>query len=280
MSAGMEKFRDVRASDLRSIRRLTGQLMEAEDLPTLGEELIKGAEKFLPSDFMLWNVWMPDMSRIIGLASNQRDCCKMLERYETALSATIHHHPVIAAGHLEQAGIRPQRMSDYQSTAAFEDNPLYREVYRHVDSRHQIAYEAIRLQDCRVILSWNHLGSDFDERQIQVLHLLGMQVAALSRRLEERRHLWRIWGELSGALGLQPEVRGALEPLLGGKDGHILSRLVRGDTRTAIAAELGWRRDTLDRHLATVRERLGYENTPQMLQAFAELGVKHPARGE
>ena len=91
MSAGAGQFRDVRASDLRSIRRLTGQLMEAEDLPTLGQELINGAEKFLPSDFMLWNVWLPDMSRIIGLASNQRDCCDLLGRYETAVRATIHH---------------------------------------------------------------------------------------------------------------------------------------------------------------------------------------------
>jgi len=264
-------FPDVRTADVRSIHRLTGRLMEAEDLPTLGQELIDGAVKFLPSDFMLWNVWMPDMSRIIGLASNQRDCCQILDRYEAALSATIHHHPVIAAGHLDRAGIRPQRMSDYQTTSSFEENPLYREVYRHVDSRHQIAYEAIRLPECRVILSWNHLGSDFNDRQIQVLHLLGLQVAALSRRIEERRHLRRIWGEMAGALGISPQVEAASPPLLGKRDGHILSLLIRGDTRADIAGKLGWRGDTLDRHLAVLRERLGYENTPQMLLALAEL---------
>jgi len=280
MKAGVSRFREVRMADMRAVQRLTGQLMDAEDLPTLGQEMIDGAAKFLPADFMLWNVWMPDMSRIIGLASNQRDGCERLARYESALNETIHHHPVIAAGHLERAGIRPQRMSDYQSTAAFEDNPLYREVYRHVESRHQIAYEAIRLPDCRVILSWNHLDSDFNDRQMQVLHLLGLQVAALSRRLEDRRQLGMIWGELADTLGFSPEADAGATPLLGEKDGFILSRLIRGETRVAIAGELGWRRDTLDRHLAVLRERLGYENTPQMLQAFAELGPKRPAGGK
>lgn len=270
MSAGAGQFREVRMSDMRAVRRLTGQLMESEDLQGLGEELIKGAVKFLPSDFMLWNVWMPDMSRILGLASNHRDCCQMLERYETALNATIHHHPVIAAGQLDRAGVSPQRMSDYQSTASFVENPLYREVYQYVDSRHQMAYEAIRLPDCRIILSWNHLGGDFNERQMQVLHLLGLQVAALARRLEERRDLRRVWGDLSVALGgsvvAEPEV-----PLLEARDGRILSSLVRGETRADIAARFGWRRDTLDRYLASLRERMGYENTSQLLQALAAL---------
>jgi len=42
--------------------------------------------------------------------------------------------------------------------------------------------------------------------------------------------------------------------------------LIRGDARAEIAASLNWRRDTLDRHLGGLRERLGYENTAQLMQ--------------
>jgi DNA-binding CsgD family transcriptional regulator len=51
--------------------------------------------------------------------------------------------------------------------------------------------------------------------------------------------------------------------------------VVRGEARAEIAASLEWRRDTLDRHLGGLRERLGFENTAQLMQALAEL--KPPA---
>jgi len=270
-------FPDVRPADARAIHRLTGHLMEADDLPTLGRELIHGARRLLPADFMLWNVWTLEMDRMLGVESNCDQYCSVLEDHGEALGAMIRHHPVIAAGHLERAMIRPQRMSDYQSTSAFLENPLYREVYRHVDSRHQIAYDAIRLEDSRIVLSWNHRRRDFNDREMQVLHLLGKQVAALARRLEERRHLRRAWGDLTVALGSSVVAEAGSPVLLGARDGRILSGLVCGETRADIAARLGWRRDTLDRHLAELRERMGYENTSQLLQALAAL---KPSRSE
>jgi len=45
---------------------------------------------------------------------------------------------------------------------------------------------------------------------------------------------------------------------------------------------LNWRRDTLDRHLGGLRERLGYENTAQLMQALAVMkpGRTHAGSGE
>lgn len=271
MKPSSNLFPDVRVADARFIHRLTGRLMEAEDLPTLGRELIREVRRLLPADFMVWNVWTLEMERMIGVESNCDQYCSTLEEYGDALGEMIGHHPVIAAGHLEQAMIRPQRMSDYQSISAFLENPLYQEVYRHVDSRHQIAYDAIRLEDSRIILSWNQRSRDFSDREIQLLHLLGKLVAALASRLEERRHLRRASADLRQALGLPAMMAGEASPLLGEKDGGILSALVRGESRADIAGRLGWRRDTLDRHLAVLRERLGYENTSQLLQELAAL---------
>jgi hypothetical protein len=269
------RFGEVRASDLRAIRRLTGQLMEAEDLSTLGRELIQGTSKILPADFMLWNLWTLEMDQVLAMESNNAHCQRVLECHGNELAATIHHHPVIAAGHLDSAKLRPQRMSDYESGATFIDNPLYREVYRHVDSRHQMAYDAIRLEDCQVILSWNRKNLDFTDRDMQILHVVGLQVAALSRRLDDRRHLRRTWDDLAGALGLN--TAGRESPPLGRNDGYILSAMIRGTSRAEMAEGLHWRRDTLDRHLAVLREKMGYENMAQLQQVLADL--RSPARG-
>lgn len=270
-----ERFRDIRTSDLRAIRGLTGHLMEAEDLPTLGRELIQGTLKLLPADFMLWNLWTLEMDQVLAMESNNPHCQRVLECHSDELAATIQHHPVIAAGHLDSAKLRPQRMSDYESGASFLENPLYREVYRHVASRHQMAYDVIRLEDSQVILSWNRRDRDFTDREMQVLHVVGLQIATLSRRLEDRRHLRRTWDDLAGALGFR--VAGMECPPLGRNDGYILSAMIRGASRVEIAEALHWRRDTLDRHLAMLRERMGYENMAQLQQALADL--RFPERG-
>ncbi|MES2924429.1 MAG: hypothetical protein V4819_22950 [Verrucomicrobiota bacterium] len=276
-----DRLPDVRPSDIRAVNRLTGHLIESPDLATLGRELIRGSEKILPADFMVWNEWTHEMDEILGFEANHGHYREGLEQHSAALNATIHHHPVIVAGHLESAWIRPQRISDYQSDAAFRSNPLYQEVYRHVDSRHQIAYNAARLDDSRIILSWNLWSRDFTDREVQLLHLIGLQVGVISRRIEERRRLREVWKAL--ARGLAP-VSGVIDPAitsglsLGGKEGRILAGLIRGEKRADIADALQWRRDTLDRHLGEVRERFGHENTAQFLQALASLRPERIAR--
>lgn len=52
-------------------------------------------------------------------------------------------------------------------------------------------------------------------------------------------------------------------------EGRLLAGLLRGKSREEIAANLGWRRDTLDRRLALLRDRLGFENVPLLLRALA-----------
>jgi hypothetical protein len=279
MKPSGERFPEIRAADLRAIQRLTGRLLEADDLTQLGREMIHESRRILPADFMVWNIWTLEMSHMLSAEANCHQYLARLEASGEALESTIGHHPIIAAGRLEAAKIRPERMSDYQSAGSFRENPLYRDVYSQVDSRYQIAYNALRLSNSQVILSWNRGSRDFTDREIQLLHLLGLQVAALGRRLEERRHLNELSGELTEALrgSSDGSLADPFASLLGPSDGRLLAALVRGETRVAIAADLGWRRDTLDRHLAGLRDRLGYENTPQMLHALAELKPERAA---
>lgn len=278
MVPAQPRFPDVTATDLRAINRLAGHLVEAPDLDTLGRQLIGGSGKILPADFMVWNLWTPNMDTLLSFEANHEQLRDAMNQREDSLLATIHHHPVISAGQLESTRMKPQRMSDYQSHAAFKSNPLFQEVYRHLESNYQIAYNAIVLDESQIMLSWNLRSRDFTDREVQLLHLLGMQVATLSRRIEDRRHLREMWETLNCSMGAAMEPLAASDPLLGANDGRILTGLIRGEARTAIAAGLNWRRDTLDRHLGGLRDRLGYENTGQMLQALAAL--RSPLSGQ
>ncbi len=139
------RFPDIRTRDLKAIHRLTGQLMEAGDLATLGRGLIDGAAAVLPADFMLWNLWTPQMDAILGFEANHGHYREELGNTAPRLNATIHHHPVVAAGKMELSYLKPQRMSNYQTSGAFKSNPLFQEVYRHVESNYQIAYVAAQL---------------------------------------------------------------------------------------------------------------------------------------
>jgi|688.fasta_scaffold1053052_2 hypothetical protein len=165
-------------------------------------------------------------------------------------------------------------MADYQSGSAFRSNPLFQEVYRHLDSHHQIVYTAAKLCDSQILLSWNLRNRDFTDREVQLMHLLGLQVGRLSRHIEERRHLQAAWELLAGSLGTVSGITNSTAvsgPTLGTSEGRIISGIIRGESRADLATSLKWRRDTLDRHLGVLRERLGFENSSQFLQALAAL---------
>ena len=274
MSSSIPRLPDVTAKDLRAVVRLMGDLSTVPNLDILGQELVSEAKNILPADFMLWNLWTLNMDRILECHGNHEHLTQVLDQRSDQLNATIHHHPVITSGHFDEGYLRPQRMSDYQSYAQFKSNPLFQEVYRHVDSHFQIGFGAAKLRDSHIILSWNLRSRDFTDREVQLLHLLGLQIGKLCPRIEERQQLQAAW--TSVAAGLET-ITGANiasisgEPSLSAKEGCLLAALVRGESRTAAAKSLAWRRDTLDRNLGRLRERLGFENTAQLLQALAEL---------
>src|SRR5690606_5559012 len=82
-----------------------------------------------------------------------------------------------------------------------------------------------------------------------------------------------VWEALAGRIGRLAEFDTGTNgpPLLRESDGRIMAALIRGTPRTEIAARLQWRSDTLDRYLAELRERIGYESIPQLLHALAAL---------
>ncbi len=181
----------------------------------------------------------------------------------------VPHHPVIAANRLGETTGHVLRLSDFESDRQFRGNPLFHEVCRHLDSHFQLAYTPCLLEDRRIILTWNRRSSDFTERDRQVFHFMGARLARISQGIEQRQKLERSWRALSGFVDARLGAGSVAS--LGAKDALILGELLKSGTRSGIARKMGIRRDSVDKRLGAIRERLGLENHHQLFSALAEL---------
>lgn len=260
----MSRFREITVRDLR---RLNGAMADLGDLPDLAaveRTFLQRADSLLPGSCICWNNWTLNMGSPITCRANP-DYAEAFGRWGGSLNAFVGHHPI--AGAMPLTTLRPQRMSDFQTAGAFRENPLFREVYRHLESRFQLAYTASSHADGIVLFTWNRQHSDFTERDRDLLHLIGRRVDIILRRLEERRRLERACAALQV---MQPVTNPSLPSvMLAPDEGRILGALLSGSSRKEIAVRQGWRRDTLDKRIATIRDRMGFENTGLLLSELA-----------
>lgn len=269
----MRVFRDISAAKARDIDRAMRSMARLANLDELETRFIDVAGSLLPGDCLCWNNWSRDMGQLLSF--------RMSESYTGCFTGlldvfaeTVGNHPVLVANQLEDTSQRVLRLSDFQPVSRFRDaNPLFREVYRHLDSHYQICHTAAVLSDRRLLLTWNRRALDFSDQDMQVFHYMGQWLGVIGRRMEERQRLDDSWKALSGFVNtmLEPVSVGAL----GEKDAGILAELLKPLPRHRIAADLGIRRDSLDKRLGAIRERLGLENHHQLLSALAEL--RNPA---
>lgn len=264
----MQRFRDVSDSTVRKIDRTMMGMAGIETLEELEIRFMREAGKILPGDCLCWNNWSPNLSHLMNFSLNEG----YLEPFENLLGVfneVVAHHPVIAAGQLVATSEGVKRLSDFESDSRFKENPLFREVYRHLDSNHQLAYTPCVLQDRRIVLTWNRRALDFTEREREVLHFMGLRLGVISRRIEHRQLLEKNWRALCGFVNVRLTAGSASS--LGEQDVRLLAKLLKSGTRSGIARELGIRRDSVDKRLGSIRERLGLENHHQLLSAVAQL---------
>lgn len=271
----MQRFRDVSDSTVRKIDRTMMSMAGIESLEGLERRFMREAGKILPGDCLCWNNWSPDMSHLMNFSMSEG----YLEPFENLLgifNEVVAYHPVIAAGQLLATSEEVKRLSDFESYSRFKENPLFREVYRHLDSNHQLAYTPCVLQDRRIVLTWNRRARDFTEREREVLHFMALRLAVISRRIAQREVLEKNWRSLCGFVDAR--ITAGPANSLGAQDVRLLEKLLRSGTRSGIARELGIRRDSVDKRLGSIRERLGLENHHQLLSALADLGNIHVDR--
>ncbi|RYD19680.1 MAG: hypothetical protein EOP88_18050 [Verrucomicrobiaceae bacterium] len=264
----MSFFRDITTARARSIDRTMMSMARLETVDELECRFMEIAGRILPADCFCWNNWSRDMSHLqtFSINDNYSECFNGLL---DVFADVVGSHPVIAAGKLGDTVREVMRMSDFETASRFRENPLFREVYRHLDSHYQISFTASVLYDRRLVLTWNRRSLDFTDQDVQVFQYLGMRLGMVSRRVEERQMLDAAWKGLCGFI--DPRLGAGSVESLGEQDGRVLAELLKSRPRDRIASEMGVRRDSLDKRLGAIRERLGLENHHQLLSALAAL---------
>ena len=268
----MQRFRDLSEATVRKIDRTMMGMAGLTTLDELEVRFLEDSAAILPANCMCWNNWSPDLSHLMNFKMNESYMLPFTNLLEI-FNEVVAHHPVIAAGQLVATSEGVKRLSDFQSYGRFRENPLFREVYRHLDSNHQLAYTPCVLQDRRIVLTWNRRSLDFTERDREVFQLMGLRLGVISRRIEQHERLEKNWRALCGFV--DSRICAGPSNSLNAQDVQVLDRLLKSRPRHEIARELGVRRDSVDKRLGSIRERLGLENHHQLLNALAEL--KNPA---
>ena len=98
---------------------------------------------------------------------------------------------------------------------------------------------------------------------------MGKRLARISQGIEQRQKLEGNWWALSGFVDTRLSAGSAAS--LDAKDVLILAELFKSETRSGIACKIGIRRDSVDKRLGGICERLGLENHHPLLSILAEL---------
>ncbi|MBU6170977.1 MAG: hypothetical protein KGQ87_05730 [Verrucomicrobia bacterium] len=275
----MTEFRDLSDATVRKIDRMLNGMAELSSLEELEMRFVTDAILMLPADLLAWNNWTLDGSGLISGTLNDNYQSRFDALME-AFEATVGKHPIIAAGQYSKSHTEVVRMSDFQNYGRFKQNPLFREVYRHLDSHFQLSYTPSILADRQILLTLNRRAFDFTEQDRQLLHYLGNRLDQVARLIEQRQQLETAWHGLCAFVD-------AVAPIdfkeLKKPDLQLLADLLRRRSRTEIAQLRGIRRDTLDKRLGAIRESLGFENHHQLLVALTEMQSqkqKRPSHAE
>lgn len=147
-------------------------------------------------------------------------------------------HPLVRAHGRNPAAVT-KRISDLVPSGAFADTPLYNDYYRPIGIRHTMALPIYVDRRLLVSFVFNRASSAFGEREVRLAETLRPHLA----------DLYRLVGTTT------PAAAAALTA----REREVLEWVAAGKTNRDIAAILGARPRTVEKHLERIYEKLGVE---------------------
>lgn len=172
-------------------------------------------------------------------------------------------HPVLTY-HQHSGDGRALRISDFLSDRQFRSLALYREFYRHTDTRYQAAITVSGPRDGLIGIAVNRQHRDFTDDEAELLDLLRPhigQAAALGQLLDEPAS--------AAARPLDGN------PLITPRQATILRLIAAGYPDKAIGQALGISTRTVNAHLQNIYRAL---DVTSRTEALARLGIITLAR--
>lgn len=261
---------------LKVERSLKTYFHEAQRLKTfedLEEHFLGNIDIIIRGDNPCWNNWTTDLSSIQSLRANPKYVSSSLKLVES-LNHTISQHPILLAGgwHLLEDGCG--RISDHISDQKWQStNALYRETYRHLDVKRQLAVHVTTLSDRALVLTLNRPSHDFTLEEMDHLNVFSDGLEFISSNLERQTKLKARVDRLNCTLhtlcGSQKKAKLTPREISALGSIHISKSIGEAAARENVAAS------TFAERLGSVREKLGLHSLPQLRAILREF-----ARGE
>jgi DNA-binding CsgD family transcriptional regulator len=174
----------------------------------------------------------------------------------------FHEHPLVRA-HSRNANAVTTRISDLIRPSEFHRLPLYNDYYRPIRIEHTMAMPIHVDERFLVSFVFNRSGSGFSDRERDLAEVLRPQIANLYRysvAIDKTPAMPADTLSLRAALPLTPRER------------EVLDWVAAGKTNRDVAAILGARPRTVEKHLERIYEKLGVETRTAAVMRAVNLG--------
>lgn len=182
------RLRFLTSSDMRQINGATRRLCRIGSQAELAAVFVEEVGRCVPGDLNAWNETTADFSGFKGFDASRDYLVEVRKRLD-AIVAYLPRHPVIASVGWEGWHGGPRLLTEFTSSRAFNEHPLYREAYRHLDSKYQVGFQIGIVGNTAVTVTLNRKDRDYSDRDCQKLHLLGSRVFRIWRLLNEQQVL-------------------------------------------------------------------------------------------
>jgi len=264
---------DLTQQDLRKIRGMVRRASAIKSWNEFGDLFVDGIDRIVATDGPCWNVFDPSLEGFLGFQSEPH----FTHRFNSVMVSFVHtvfEHPVLRDHGWEPWGKAPILLSDFENSSSFRENPLYREVYRHLESNYQIGFTIATVSDRAFVVTLNRRTRDYGQADLQRMHLLGTMLKEVALQLDQRLMLERQLGQLAQVVGAHTGLVGA--EALTEQEIRAMGHGFASPSIVDASHALGVTRDTFDGHLAAVREKLGLDHTRQLRAAMSVLQEAAP----
>ena len=264
----MPPFRELSERLTKNVDNTFFEMAHLRSIEDVEDYFVNNGSNLLSGECLAWNNWKSDWSGLTSASLNSH----YHERFASLIDsfyATFPHHPMNTADWVQEASKHPLKLSDFQESRIFLENPIYKEVYRHLDSRYQLLASVCTLSDRHIIITLNRQKKDFSKRDMELLQYAGTRLALIAKGIDRNKFLEIEWRQLCELVGGKAHVD--FFTSLKSRDLYLLDLIGKGYRIADIAQQQGVRRDTLDKRLGAIREHLGLENNRQLLRILSEM---------
>jgi DNA-binding CsgD family transcriptional regulator len=258
-------------SDCEKLLALTSHLCSIEESVCLPQQLLRGIQPLIPSEFAGCHLLQPSRHQIDACYEPERPPLPTQHKDFWRLAQDHPLHRVLFARPL-----KAWKLSDVMPRQAFHQTEFYNVLYRPLDVDCELvaALPDGELQGRFLLVSLHRHRTDFSERDRTLLNLLLPHVANARRRLcSHERTLpagqWWFWDEKSFYDWICNRTRWGLSR----RESQVLFWLCQGKSNAEIGSILGIAGRTAETHALRIYPKIGVENRYNAIATLNQLAA-------